>query len=85
MSFNNNDKLIFINRFQFLSSSLDSLVKNLNKDNCKYLIQAFDRNILNLVKQKGLHLYEYLSDFEKFKEKLPSKEKFYRSLENKKN
>ena len=84
MSFNINDKLIFINRFQFLSSSLDSLVKNLNKDNWKYLIQASDRNILNLVKQKGLHPYEYMSDFEKFKEKLPSKEKFYSSLENKK-
>ena len=31
MSFNMNDELIFIDRFQFLSSSLDSLVKNLSK------------------------------------------------------
>ena len=31
-SFNNNNKLIFIDSFQFLSSSLDSLDKNLGKD-----------------------------------------------------
>ena len=32
-----NDKLSFIDSFQFLSSSLDSLVKDLNKDKFKYL------------------------------------------------
>ena len=32
MSFSTNDKLSFIDSFQFLSSSLDSLVKNLGKD-----------------------------------------------------
>ena len=32
MSFNINNKLIFIDSFQFLSSSLDSLVRNLIKD-----------------------------------------------------
>ena len=32
MSFTINNKLSFIDSFQFLSSSLDSLVKNLNKD-----------------------------------------------------
>ena len=31
MSFNINNKLIFIDSFQFLSSSLDSLVKNLKR------------------------------------------------------
>ena len=39
MSFIINNKLRFINSFQFLSSSLDSLVKNLNKDDFKYLNQ----------------------------------------------
>ena len=43
-------KLSFIDSSQFLSSSLDSLVKNLNKDDCKYLSQEFDNNILDLVK-----------------------------------
>ena len=37
MSFSINNKLSFIDSFQFLSSSLDSLVKNLAKDDFKYL------------------------------------------------
>ena len=40
--------------FQFLSSSLASLVKNFRKDDFKYLSQEFDNNALDLVKQKGL-------------------------------
>ena len=32
MSFNINNELIFIDRFKFLSFSLDALVKNLAKD-----------------------------------------------------
>ena len=43
MSFIINNKLRFINSFQFLSSSLDSLVKNLNKDDFKYLNQELIR------------------------------------------
>ena len=77
MSFTINNKLSVIDSFQFLSSSLDSLVKNLDKDIFKYFSQELDNNILDLVKQKRFYLYEYMSDFEKFKEKLPSKEKFY--------
>ena len=62
MSFSINNKLSFIDRFQFLSSSLDSLVKNFNKDGFKYLSQEFDNNVLDLFKQKGLYLYEYMPD-----------------------
>ena len=36
MSFNINNKLVFIDSFQFLSFSLDILVKNLRKDDFKY-------------------------------------------------
>ena len=35
--------------FQFLSSSLDSLVKNLDKNDFKCLSQEFDNNVLDLV------------------------------------
>ena len=45
MSFSINNKLNFIDSFQFLSSSLDGLVKNLNKDYFKYLSQEFDNNV----------------------------------------
>ena len=39
MSFTINNKLSFIDSFQFLSSSWDSLIKHLNKDDFKYLSQ----------------------------------------------
>ena len=51
MSFSVNSKLRFIYSFQFLSPSLDSLVKNLVKDDFKYLSQEFDNNVLDLDKQ----------------------------------
>ena len=37
MSFTINNKLTFIDSSQFLSSSLDNLVKNFRKDDFKYL------------------------------------------------
>ena len=60
--------------FQFLSSSLDSLIKNLSKGDFKYLSKEFDNNALNLVKQKGFYPYENISAFEKFTEEFPCKE-----------
>ena len=78
MSFTIKNKLTFIDSFQFLSSSWDRLVKilvkNLNRDDLVYLNQEFENNVLELVKRKR---FEYMSDFEKFKEELPSKEKFF--------
>ena len=58
MSFTINNELHFIESFQFLSSSLDSLVKNLSKYYFKYSSQEFDSNILDLVKREGFYLYE---------------------------
>ena len=51
MSFTIN-KLSFFNSFQFLISSLDSLVKKLNKDDFEYLSQEFDNNLLDRVKHE---------------------------------
>ena len=61
MSFNINNKLAIIDSFQFLSSSLDSLVKNLGKDDCKYLGQESGSNILDLLKRKKdfIHIYKW--------------------------
>ena len=67
ISFTINNKLIFINGFQVLSSSLDSLVKSLDKYDFEYLSQEFDKNKSDLVKKKGF------CHFEKFKKKLPCK------------
>ena len=52
MSFTINNKLSFIDSFQFLSSSVDSSVKNLCKHDFKYFSLEFDKNILDLFKQK---------------------------------
>ena len=49
LSFMINNKLICIDSFQFRSSSLDNLVKNVGKDDCKFLSQEFDNNVLDLV------------------------------------
>ena len=80
MRFSINDKLSFLDSFQFPSPSLDSVIKKLNKYDFNYLRQELDNNILDLVKEDRFYLYEYMSDFEKFKEESPSKERFYRSL-----
>ena len=73
MSFTINNKLIFIEIFQFVSSSSDSLVKSLGKDDLRYLSQEFDNSVLDLVRQKEFYPYEYMNDFQKFKEGLSSK------------
>ena len=84
MDFTINNKLSFLDSFQFLSSLLDSFVKNLKKDDLKYSIQEFDNSVLDLVKQKILYPYEYMTDFKKFKEELLNKENFYSSVTNRK-
>ena len=40
--------------------------------------------MLDLFKQRGFYPYKYMSNFEKFKEELPSKETFHTSLTNRK-
>ena len=52
MSFNFKNKLIFIDNFQFLTSSVDSLVKNLAQNDFQYLSQEFDSNVLVSFQQK---------------------------------
>ena len=84
MSFIINNKLSFTDIYQFRSSSLNSSVKNLSNDDFKYLSQEFDKNIFDLTKQNGFYPYEYMSNLEKFKDQLSSKEKFHSSLTGKK-
>ena len=67
MSFSINKKLRFIDSFQLLSFLLDSLVKSVGKDDFRYLSQEFDKNILELVKQKWFYPYKYMSDFKNLK------------------
>ena len=59
--------------FEFLVFSLVSLVRNLGDNDFKHLIQEFNSDVLDLVKQKGFYSYEHMCDFEKFNETLTSK------------
>ena len=75
MSFSINNKLSFIDSFQFLSSLLDGLAKNLYNVDFEYLSSEFYNKVSDLVKQQGFYPCKYMSDFETFEEQLPSKEK----------
>ena len=82
MSFIVDKNLVFTDSMQFMNSSLDSLVKNLNDSDFKHLSKEFkDVTQLDLVKQKGIYPYEYMNCFDKFdKRELPSKKQFYSTL-----
>ena len=84
MSFIINNELSLIDNLQFLSSSLDNLVKNLDKEDFKSLNQEFDNNVLDIVKQKGFYPSEYMSDFENLKENYLGKKTFYSYLTDRK-
>ena len=44
---------------QFISSSLDKLVKNLSDEDFKYLVEVFGSKYLELLKQKEAYPYQY--------------------------
>ena len=61
MSFNINNKLSFIDTFQFLSSSLERSGRNMGKNDFNCLSKDFDNDVLDLVKQRELYSYEYMN------------------------
>ena len=69
--------LMFIDSFQFMSSSLDRLVSNLPKDDLIYTSKVFKGKRLNLMSQKGIYPYDFMDSFEKFNQtELPTKDLF---------
>ena len=76
MSISINNKVSFIDSFQFLSSSLGGLGKNLGKDDFKCLSQEFDNNVLDLVKQKAFYHYEYVTYLKSLKNNYQAKKSF---------
>ena len=66
---------------QFMTSSLDKLVKNLSASDFKYLSEEFGSKNSELLKQKCAYPYEYMDSFKRISEqKLPDRKFFYRSL-----
>ena len=54
MAFTNDKNLVFIDRMQLMNSNLDTLVKTLSEDDCKYLSHTFSGNLLNQ-QEKGVY------------------------------
>ena len=78
-----NKNFVLIDSMQFMSSSLNKLVKNLSDKDFKYLIEEFGSEYLELLKQKGAYPYEYMNSFERLnEEKLPAKKCFYSSIKD---
>ena len=83
MAFMLGNHLVFLDSFQFMSSSLDNLTKNLPDDAFKYTQQEFIKEQFNLMKQKGIYPYDYMDSFNKFNDtQLPNKKDFYSILNN---
>ena len=75
-------ELRFIDSFKFMSSSLDSLANNLSRGGIKFFgFEGYSENQYKLLIKKGIYPYEYMTDWDKFKEtKLPPREAFYSKL-----
>ena len=83
MAFMLGNHLVFLDSFQFMSSSLDNLVKNLPDEAFKYTKQEFKNEQFNLMKQKGIYPYDHMDSFNRFNEtKLPVQQDFYSILNN---
>ena len=75
-------KLRFIDSFKFMSSSLDSLTKNLVSSGKKLFgFEDYSELQYNLLTRKGVYPYEYMSSWDCFEEiQLPPIEAFYSKL-----
>lgn len=67
MAFMFGKHLVFLDSFQFMSSSLDRLAANLPIDAFKYTFHVFQGEKLALMKQKGVYPYDYMDSKEKLK------------------
>ena len=77
--------VIFKDSFQFISESLSTLAKNLKNKGTKYFFSlnkyVKEQEKRDLLTQKGVFPYTYITSLEVLKEKqLPPKEKFYNDL-----
>ena len=82
MAFMLGNHLTFLDSFQFMSSGLEKLVSNLPRKSLKYTSQKFKGKKLDLMARKGVYPYDHMDSFDKFNEKLPTKEEFYSVLNN---
>ena len=79
------DSYRFLDSYQFMASSLDTLIKNLKNsdglDAFKITGKYFDKDKLDMVTRKGVCPYDYMDSFDRFNEEcLPPKNEFYSKL-----
>ncbi|GBN54790.1 hypothetical protein AVEN_227406-1 [Araneus ventricosus] len=75
--------LQFVNSFQFLNTSLQKLVENLDHSKFSIMQSCFSSPHRHLLLKKGIYPYEYMSSFSKFEEtQLPPRSAFHSSLVN---
>lgn len=79
---NNSAQLKFIDSFNFLSCSLDKLVKTLRPDDFINLKHHYpDQKLFNLLRQKGIYCYDYVDSLKRYEEiSLPNKCAFFNKL-----
>ena len=81
MSFTFGKQLVFINSMQFMSSSLDKLVSNLEEDKFLQMRKEWQGDEVSILTKKSVYPYEYMNSWEKFDEaRLPGRSAFYSSL-----
>ena len=79
MAFYINNRLSFIDSFQFMSSCLEKLAGNLSEEGFIYTGEYFtDKRQFQLMKEKGVYPYDYMDSFSKFNDtQLPQEEKIF--------
>ena len=74
-------ELRFLDSFKFMASSLDSLSKNLDKDQHTHLQKHYQGRQLELLLRKGVYPYDYVNCIDKLSGRsLPPKDKCYSRL-----
>lgn len=77
-------KIRFLDSFRFMASSIEKLAKNLKPDQFRETSKFYpEQTKFNLVIKKGMFPYSYIDSFQKLNDsKLPTRDKFYDSLNN---
>lgn len=66
MAFMLGEHLVFLDSFQFMSSSLDKLAGSLQKKAFNYTSKQLKNDEFDLLMEKGVHPYDYMDSFSKF-------------------
>ena len=78
--YKNRLEIRYIDSYKFMASSIDSLSKNLSREQFREMSKVFE-NDTDLLIRKGVYPYDYMDNFERFNEtELPPAKEFYSRL-----